>query len=140
MPQLQKEINHPIINLKKEVQKKLKKENVNVFVLGTPLTINKLYNFPPFTKKPSLKEQKELCDAIFLFNKGFEKNKQIKKVETICKNNLNKKINTVLIGCTEFSTMLNKSKFNKIDTMDILIDKIVKKIAKEKIKKDKGVK
>ncbi len=128
---LQKEINTPILDLRKEVRELLKiKRMKSVLVIGTPHTIKQgLYRFKGIkTFEPSNKELRRLSKAIFNFNKGFNKEIQIKKVKKICKKYLNKGAEYVILGCTEFAVMLSKENIPKINTIDILAESVIKRI------------
>jgi len=126
---LQKEVKIPILNLRGEIKRELKKRKVkSEFVIGTPLTINKnLYKFKEIKySKPNKKETNQLSEAIFNFNKGKKKKEQIRNVKEICKKYL-KKVDVVILGCTEFAVMLRNEKFPKINTIDVLVNATLKK-------------
>jgi aspartate racemase len=129
---LQKEINVPIINLKEEMRKELEKRNVKkILILGTTNTVEKLYNFNKFEiMKISENEKKELAKSIFLFNKGEKKEQEILKVKTICEKYLNRSVELIVCGCTEFGVMLEND-IPKINSIDVLVNATIKKI-KEK--------
>jgi aspartate/glutamate racemase len=137
--EIQKEINHPIINLQLEVKNKILEQNQKVLVIGSPLTMNKLYSFGSITKKPNSKEQKILAKSIFLFNKGYEKEKQISKTKNICEKYLKKDIDFILTACTEFSIMLKDEEIPKIDPLEILVEKVIENFQEQKFKKVEGV-
>jgi len=126
---LQKEITNPILNLQDEIKKNVLKINKPTLVIGTPTTINKLYNFGKITLKPTKKEQKVISQTIFLFNKGYSKQKQIKKLELICKKYKN--ADYILSGCTETSLMLRNSKIKILDPLNELSNLVIKKIKEE---------
>tara|TARA_Y100000034_G_C6875837_1_gene400517 strand:- start:120 stop:779 length:660 start_codon:yes stop_codon:yes gene_type:complete len=122
---LQKEIKTPILNLRKEVEKQLKKENiVHTLIIATPTTINQgLFKFKGIDYiKPNKEEQKQLTNAIFNFNKGINKDLQKNKVLKICKKY---KAEKIILGCTEFGVMLNEENIKKINTIDTLVNSTI---------------
>lgn len=128
---LQKEVNTPILNLREELKKKLLENYVKkVTILGTPSTIKKgLYEFEEIDYlNPSVEEMEELTNAIFNFNKGVEKDKQIQTVKRICQKYLKRGSEIVVLGCTEFAMMLNNENLQTIDTIDVLAESVVNKI------------
>ena len=125
---LQDKINTPILDLREELKNMLIKEKVkSVFILGTLNTIKQgLYKFNGIkTLEPNKKELDQLTKAIFDFNKGLEKRKQIKKVKKICQKYLNKDVQIIILGCTEFAVMLDKEDMPKINTIDVLVDSTI---------------
>ncbi len=138
---LQKNISAPIINLQKEVEKELTLKNKKFLILGTPKTINELYNFKKLKIiKPTNKEILEISKIIYYYNKGVKQRNQTKKLIDICKRYTNK-TDYVVSGCTELSVMLHNTNFCVIDTMEILLNSTIKQlqIQKDEIKKVKGV-
>ncbi len=130
---LQKQVNAPIIDLRKAVHDSLKKKNVkSVFVLGTPNTIKQgLYKFEGLnTLEPTLEEQKQMIDAIFLFNKGVEKENQKDLVKKICEKYLCKGAEVVILGCTEFAVMLQDG-VPCVNTIDVLVEETLIKSSSE---------
>ncbi len=137
---LQKTIRTPILNLREEMLKEIKKNNVKkTLVLGTPMTTKKLYNFKGTTIKPSQKEIQKISKAIFLFNNGTEKTKQVVKIKSICNKYFKQGAKIVILGCTELSVMLEKENIQKICSIDVLVNATIKKIREEELKKTKGV-
>jgi len=135
---LQKEINVPILDLRKGVRNFLINNNFkNVLIIGTPNTIKKgLYRFEGINCiEPNDNEMRFLSRAIFDFNKGLGKEKQIQIVKKICKS---KKVDAVLLGCTELAVMLDKSDISRINTIDILVEATIKKFIT--FKKQEGLK
>jgi len=125
---LQKEIKVPILDLRKEMKQFLTKKNIkSVTVLGTPMTIKKeLYKFENIKYFDLDKDElKLLTEAIFNFNKGFEKNKQIQTVKNIAKKYLDKGAELLILGCTELALMLKDENIPKINTMDVLVEAIL---------------
>ena len=128
---LQKEIQTPILNLRKELEQLLINKNIkSTFTIGTPNTIKKgLYKFKGIKSfEPNKEEIKQLTNSIFNFNKGFDKELQIQKVKKICKKYLKKGAEIVILGCTEFAVMLKEENFPKINTIDVLVEATIKKI------------
>ena len=125
---LQDIINTPILDLRGELKKKLIKEKIkSVFILGTMSTIKQgLYKFNGIkTFEPNKKDLNQLTKYIFSFNKGLEKQKQIRKVKKICQKYLNDGVQTIILGCTEFAVMLDKEEMPKINTIDVLVDSTI---------------
>ena len=128
---LQAQIRTPIIDLRKEVEKAVKTKGVSsVLILGTPSTINGLYDFVGIKSiKPTKSETEQLSTAIFNFNNGMDKEKQGNKVIDICNKYLiNSNTTTVILGCTEFGLMLSNGNFDKINTIDVLVNATVDKV------------
>ena len=126
---LQKEVAAPIINLPKEVEFFLRKNKVSsIFVIGTQETINgELYKFKGINySAPNANDISILSKIIFDFNMGVDKNLQITKVKNICLKYLANKDCAVILGCTEFCTMLEDETFNKINTIDVLVNSVIK--------------
>ena len=122
--ELQKHVKVPVIDLRKAVRDCVKKKNVkSAFVLGTSSTIKQgLYRFNDIrTLEPTLEEQKQMTDAIFLFNKGVKKEKQKAVVKEICNKYLRNGAETVILGCTEFAVML-QDVLPCINTIDVLVE------------------
>lgn len=121
---LQKEIGTEIISLKDEVREYLHTNNVkSLLILGTPLTINSgLYEFPEIKIiKPNEKEIRLLEKAIFNFNIGNNKQKQIQTARNICRKYNSERI---LLGCTELALMLQEDE-KTINTIDILVNAVL---------------
>lgn len=127
----QKEINTPILDLRKGVKEALKRKGIkSVLVIGTKNTIkNRLYKLKNIkTFEPNEKEIKILTNAIFNFNRGFRKQVQIKKVKKICKKYLDKGAEAIILGCTEFGVMLDRENLPTINTIDILVEITIQNI------------
>jgi len=132
---LQKEINTPILDLRKEVFKDLKKEDLRkVTIIATPSTIKLgLYEFEGIDYlNPDEAEMKVLSDAIFRFNKGEDKNYQRERAFKIVNKYLEKGAEVVLLGCTEFAVMLEDCNIPKKDSIDVLVEGVVKRIERFK--------
>ena len=128
--QLQAKINAPIIDLKKEVFKELRKSNISqATIIGTPNTISQgLYEFQGITyQNPETKDFVTLSESISQFNRGVDKEKQRKTVLEIINKCFKRGSQTIVLACTEFATMLNKERFKKINTMDLLVNSVVNK-------------
>lgn len=122
---LQKQIKTPILDLRKAMKSALYKNKVSkVTVMGTSSTVKKgLYDFEGIRcLNPSDNEISRLMAAIFNFNKGIEKEKQVTAVKKVCEKYLKKGSEFIILGCTEFATMLAKEHFQKIDTIDVLVE------------------
>ncbi len=128
LPQLQQEVKTTILNLPEEVEKNLReKETKSVLILGTMNTISQgLYSFPGFRLfVPSREELDLLMENVFLFNKGVDKMKQVKRVKDICEKYVDLGAEVVLLGCTEFAVMLEGAQFSCINTIDVLVEAVV---------------
>jgi aspartate racemase len=132
-------IKAPLIDLRDEVKKYLVQKDIkDVLIIATPLSIKKgLYRFNSLkTYDPTDEELEEISEVIFNYNKGVNKEKQKEKVISICKRYQDKGVGTIISGCTELSLMLKDEKIEIIDTMNVLIDKVIEEI-KDMSKKDK---
>lgn len=115
----------PILDLRNAVKNELINKNYKkIFLLGTKNTLKQgLYDFDSINSLvPSLAEQDNLEKAIFYYNSGIAKQKQKAIVEKICKKYLDLGAETIILGCTEFALMLEKSDIPKISTINILVD------------------
>jgi len=130
---LQKEIKIPIIDLRREVENYLLRNKIkSIVVLGSPNVIKgRLYNFERINCI-SLKDKEIdlLSNAVFNFNKGFDKIKQKVVVKRIAKKYLNRGIELIILGCTEIAVMLKDDDVPKINPMDILAEAIIKELIK----------
>jgi len=130
---LQKEIKIPIIDLRREVENYLLRNKIkSIVVLGSPNVIKgRLYNFERINCI-SLKDKEIdlLSNAVFNFNKGFDKIKQKVVVKRIAKKYLNRGIELIILGCTEVALMLKDEDMPKINPMDILAEAIIKESIK----------
>lgn len=127
---LQKQIKTPILNLREELKKLLIKNNIkSTLILGTPLIIKRgLYKFDGIKSfEPSEEEIKKLTYLIFNFNKGVEKELQIQKLKNICEKHIKDGAETIILGCTELSLMLEKEKLSKINTINVLVNSTLEK-------------
>lgn len=130
---LQKSVKAPIIDLKGEFGAFIKDRKVNtITILATPSTINSgLFKIEGVKYVDLSKaEQEILSDAIFKFNSGTEREKQVQRVDEIAKRKINEGAELVVLGCTEISLMLEGSKIAKIDTLEILADAVLSRFYK----------
>jgi len=128
---LQKKIDTPILNLRKEVKKHLEEKDIQkILVIGTPATVKKnLYNFKNLeTLKPNKEELKILSSSISNYNKGKNKQKQIQRVKEITEKYLDRGAEATVLACTELSLMLKDKQEKTIDTMDTMINTILKEL------------
>jgi aspartate racemase len=128
---LQGKVNMPIIDLRKEVEKCLKKRGIKkALVIGTPYTLRLgLYRFKGIEHiSPDEKETKALSECIHFFNKGCEKSKQTDKASAICRKYLQSGAEVTIMGCTEFAVMLGKEDFSKLDTIDVLVEATMNRV------------
>lgn len=126
---LQNKISIPIIDIRKELEKKLKDLKIeSVTVLGTPYTIkNGLYNFECFKNTTVDREDTErLTESISNYNIGFEKEKQQKVVCDLV-SKYSKYSDVVILGCSEVAIMATGVNASTIDPMDVLIESILSK-------------
>jgi len=131
---LQKEVNTPILDLKKELKELLKRKKIkSTLIIGTPNTIKQgLYRFRDIKSfGPNENEMKKLTNAIFNFNKGIGKQKQIQRVRKICEKYLSKGAGTIILGCTEFAVMLGEENLPTINTIDVLVEATTRKFSFE---------
>ena len=127
---LQKEISTPILDLREELKESLKRKRIkSLFIIGTPNTIKQgLYRFKNIkSSEPNEKEIKQLTNAIFNFNKGIEKQKQVQIVRKICEKYICGGAETIILGCTEFAVMLGGENLPRINTIDILVEAIIQR-------------
>lgn len=128
--QLQKEIAIPIIDLRKEVIKSLlAQSSTTITVLGSSTTVKEgLYSHNSINcLNPTDFELETLGQAIFKFNQGIEKHKQIGIAKEIAEKYFNKGAQKIILGCTELSLMLEDSALPTIDTIDILVAAVINK-------------
>lgn len=131
---LQRKINTPILDLREELKELLKRKRIkSALILGTPNTIKQgLYRFTDIKSfEPNEREMKQLTNAIFNFNKGIEKQRQIQRVRKICEKYLSEGAGTIILGCTEFAVMLGNENLPTINTIDILVEAITRKFSPE---------
>jgi len=133
--ELQSKLNSPILDLREELKRILIQKDIeSVLILGTPLTIKReLYKFEGIQcYTPTEEEMSMLSDAIFSFNRGINKDEQVKKVSVICRKYLDQGAQKVILGCTEFAAMLENTELPTINTIDVLVDATVNKFLEKK--------
>ena len=131
---LQSEINTPILDLREELRELLKiKEIKSNFIIGTPSTIKQgLYKFKDIKSfEPDEEEMKQLTISIFKFNKGTQKQEQVKNVKKICEKYLSDGAETIILGCTEFAVMLGEENIPTINTINVLVEATIRKFSPE---------
>ena len=131
---LQKEIHTPILDLREELRELLKIKAIkSTLIIGTPNTIKQgLYRFNGIKSfEPDEEEMKKLTNSIFSFNKGTQKQEQIKTVKKICKKFLSGGAETIILGCTEFAVMLGKENIPTINTIGVLVEATIRKFSLE---------
>jgi aspartate/glutamate racemase len=67
-----------------------------------------------------------IADSIRKFNAGEDKKGQARRVSAVANKYVDIGVETVILGCTEISLMLQGTDIRKIDTMDILSDAALK--------------
>lgn len=127
---LQKQIAIPIIDLRKEVKDfSIQNRIKSALILGTKSTIKHgLYHFNGITLfEPTEQEINLIAKEIILFNNGTIKDRQSNILRKICDKYVLKGAQTVILGCTEIAVILDKEKIPKINTMDVLVEAVIKK-------------
>jgi len=133
--QFQAELKTPILNLKEEVAQELRRRNASaVAVLGTPQTVRcGLYEI---TGIRPIRLTDEECvvigAAVFNFNRGFEIAQSKAVVTEIAQAQLQKGAALLVLGCTELAVMLEGSPLPTLDTMDVLVDAVIKRYKEHK--------
>ena len=119
---LQKEINTPILDLRKEVKRTLINGTGKVLVLGTPATIKYgLYEFQDIEYfKLTKKELDQISDSILRFNCGDYSDEPTKISRKYIRRGAR-----VILACTELALMLEK--IPNINTVDVLVDATIDK-------------
>lgn len=128
---LQNKIKTPILDLRLEFGAFVLREGISSMVLlGTPSTVKgDLLRVDGINQyKLNVEEMAVLSGAIHNFNSGIDKEKQSAIVEAMARKYLNQGAETVVLCCTEISLMLKNAKIKKIDTMDVLIEAIIKRL------------
>ena len=126
LEELQKGIKTKIISIKEIVKQELYRKGIkNLVVIGTPSTISKgLYYFKDISYMEITKIERNIISrSVFEYNHGNKK--EAYKVENIVTKYLNKGAESILLGCTELALMLKDKPFPKIDTIDLLANKII---------------
>jgi aspartate racemase len=125
---LQKEVEIPIIDLRREMGRFLRANKVtSMAVLGTPTTIKKgLYRFEGINCWDlDAVEMRDLSRAIFNFNRGIEKGSQIQTAKNIAEKYIGK-CNFLIAGCSEIGLMLRAETIPLINPMDVLAEAVIK--------------
>lgn len=121
---LQNSVKIPIINLKEEIKKDLEnKKHQEILLLGSKKLIDSnIFEF----KGINLEDiDKDTIDKIIIdYNAGKDKEIQKDKLLKIIKKY---KFKTLLVACTELSSLLKGITISRIDTMDILLDATIRK-------------
>lgn len=129
---LKKEINIPMINLRKEVGLGLKEKQIrSIVVIGSLGVINGgLYKYKDIeTRDLSKNNINQIAKAIFRFNKGINKNKQAEIVKDIVTKHIKRtRVQLIVSGCTEVSLMLKNTNLPILDTMDVLLEATIKRL------------
>lgn len=132
LKRLEKETNIPIIDLREEVKQLLKEIGVrSTIVIGTPGVINGgLYKYKNIrTHELSKSDIDRIIEAIFKFNRGINKDKQAKIVKNIVSKHMKRtKAQLIIAGCTEISLMLQETELPVLDTMDVLLEAVLKRL------------
>jgi len=132
---LQSKIATDLINLRDLVKTYLEENKIKSYlILGTGNTIEKgLYDFKDFKCfTPNNDEIIKINDAIFNFNKGFDKTSQKRLLLNISKKYLELGAETAILGCTEIALMLYEEEIPRVNTLDILVDSVIKEIERRK--------
>ena len=128
--QLQASVTTPILDLREEVETKLRHGRVRrIFTVGTPNTIRQgLYQFSGIeTLTPSCEDIDELSDAIYNFNIGNDQDRQRARTEEIARRYLDQGAECIVLGCTEFAVMLKDSDLPTLNTIDVLVEAVARK-------------
>jgi aspartate racemase len=125
---LQKKIKTPLIDIRQEVKRELESRGIKkASVVGSPKTVSKgLYKFEGITYiNPDNEELKQLSKAIFEYNKGSKKS--ISTVKDICIRCLKNNSEIILLACTEIAEMMKKEAIPKIDTIEFMVNAVIKR-------------
>ncbi len=128
---LQRDIKTPILDLREEMLNEVKNKNVKrITVFGTPNTVTSgLYRFKGVEYlNPTTVELSVLSKAIFNFNKGHEKQLQEKIASNLAHKYLEKGSEIILLACTELAVLLKNTIIPKIDSLDVMVNAVVKRI------------
>jgi len=128
---LQQQIKTPIVDIRKEMLGEIRNRGIKrLTVLGTPSTVtNGLYRFKDVKYlNPTGTELGVLSKAIFDFNKGYKKQLQGKIVSNLARKYLQRGSEAILLACTELAILLKKSKMPKIDSLDVMVNAVVKRV------------
>lgn len=132
----QLEIKTKIFDLQMALKRYLSSKNItSILILGTPQTIKcGLYKFPGIKNyEPTRVEMDTISKAVFDFNRGTEKSKQVETIREICQYYIFQSIELVILGCTELAVMLEQDNLPKIDPMEVMIDMVIDKVYKRSL-------
>jgi len=127
--EMQSNVKAEIIDLRNLVFEKIRNDGIKkVTLLGTPCTVSALYKFDGINyMNPNEEELELLSNAIFLFNRGVEKEKQLEKTIGIVNKKLSAGSQSIILACTEFAVMLADADLPKTDTIELLADEVVRR-------------
>lgn len=119
-----------ILSLRDIVKEELFYASLPICILATPSTIkNNLYNYSEFNyTNLAAEDLAEIANIVVDFNSTGEKNKNREKLLKIVKRQIELGAKTFLTACTEISELLEDEKISKIDSLDVLINFVFKKI------------
>jgi len=123
LKELQEEVSIPIIDLKSEVEKEIQNLKVkSLAIFGSNRVVKQLFQFGK-TKTIELEDKElEILDKIIInYNAGIDKSKYERDLQGLI-DKYSKKADFILIACTELSSMTKNMKFNKMDTMDVMVN------------------
>ncbi|VVB75816.1 Aspartate racemase [uncultured archaeon] len=132
--ELQSQIKTPILDLREEVKKALLNRKIHrPLIIGTPNTIRQgLYRFEGIkSMEPDENEIAKISNAIFDYSMYKSKEKQVKIVENICMKYTKLGADAVILGCTDLAVMLRGKKIPQINTIDVLVEAVILRVAKK---------
>ena len=132
----QQTINTPIIDLREEIFQKLKQANIQrIAVFGTPETMKgNLYNFSGIKSIPlTAADETELNDILKKYIINNDRENQKDRLLNLSGKYLERGAQSVILGCTEFGIMLTNSNINKIDSLAVLTDSVIREFEQYKI-------
>lgn len=125
---LQGQTSVPILDLRAEVRRVLEKRGIaSMTMIGTPVTIRGgLYEIEGVIhNRLSDEEINLLSAAICDFNRGVEREEQIRKVNSVVSRYIAKS-DAILVSCTKLSAMIGVSD-KSIDTLNVLVDSTIER-------------
>ncbi|MFH1649083.1 MAG: aspartate/glutamate racemase family protein [Candidatus Woesearchaeota archaeon] len=128
--ELQSGIKSELVDLREEVKSALERLGIeNIAVMGTPSTVsNGLYEFHGFRYfNPTLTQLDELGKAVYNYNRGQDKERQVLTAERIAMDCIARGAQSLLLACTEFSLMLSGRGLPAFDTIDELVSAVVRR-------------
>ena len=128
--ELQRTCTSPLVNLPQEVHSELLRKGARrTVILGTPWTIKTgLYSFSDV--QPILMEDQDLqilYRSIYAFNVGSEPRILKRSLVDLANKYLDRGADTVVLGCTEVSLLLESEPLPKVDTYSVLLEAVIKK-------------